>query len=299
MITSLLAIAALFGGHFVSPLPASELASYVDKLDAAWIAEAGTSASGLGLGDGTYGASAKQAGLATLVAGSGNIVSQSVLAPIAQAYPNNTAALAYASQFRSFFSGLNNLANQTGVATSLNGLLEYYDSGAGGPWACMAPPEWVQIYQAVTGSAPDPLTVYAPVPQGSTYTVGLGEYNKSTSTFTAATGPVGVLNSSGAIDTTKYAGGFAQIQWTSGSGSGTCTVTVAGLNQAGVAENYVLTGTWGSGPFTATQTGVLLVPATTSTDLITKVTGYTVTGMTAGVFYVSAVPPSGRTYPPS
>lgn len=282
---------------FAAPLPAAELVGYVDKLDAAWIAEVGTSASGLGLGDGTFGASAKQTGLATLVAGSGNIASQAVLAPRANVYPNNTAALAFATQFSSFFSGLDQLSAQTGLASNLDGLMSAYNTA--GAWASMSPPEWVNIYKAVRGVAPSPLNVYAPVVQGAVYTVGLGEYNKATTTFTAPTASVGVLNSSSAIDITKYAGGFPTIQWTSGAGSGAVTITVAGQNQAGTAENFTLTGTWGSGAFTATQTGVALVPGTTATDLITKVTGYTVTGMTAGIFFVNAIPPPGRTYPPS
>ena len=41
----------MFGGMKAAPLPAAELTGYVDKLDAAWIAEVGTSASGLGLGE--------------------------------------------------------------------------------------------------------------------------------------------------------------------------------------------------------------------------------------------------------
>lgn len=299
MLTSLLALVLISGGPrpspgFVAPLPSSELVGYIDKLDAAEIANLGTSASGYGAGDGTFGASAKQSGLATLVAGSGNIASQSVLAPIASVYPNNTASIIYGAKFRQFFSGLNQLANQTGDATSLDGLMTYYNTGAGGPWNCLASPEWIAAYSAVNGVNPSRLNVYAPVLQGSTYTVGLGKYVVGTG-FTAPTASVGVLNASGYINTTLYAGGFPYVQWSGASGSGSITITVAGYNQNGIAENFAWTGS-----FAASSAGVALTPATTSTDLITGATGFSITGtFTGATLYVTAQPPSGRTYPPS
>lgn len=287
-------LALVRGGDYTAPLPYAELVTYVDKLDAAWIATNGTSGSGYGLGDGTFGGSKKQGDLATLVAGSGNISSQAILAPTASRFPNNTAALNYAASFYGFYSGLNQLANATGVATNLDSLMAYYNSGAGGPWNCLAPPEWINLFNALTGVNPSPANVYAVVLQGSTYTNGLGKYVLGTG-YSAPTPSVGVLNSSGYIDTTKYAGGAPIVSWSSATGSGTCTITVTGKNQAGTTESY----TW-SGTFAASNAGTALTPGTTATDLIIGTTNISTTGFTGTpTFYVGAQQPAGRTYPPT
>jgi hypothetical protein len=82
-----------------------------------------------------------------------------------------------------------------------------------------------------------------------------------------------------------------------GVGAGASSIEVTGKDQDGNNETWTLTGTWGAGDFTATQSGVSLTPTNNAYSLITEVTGVTISGATDMTIYIEARIPSGRLYP--
>lgn len=220
---------------------------------------------------------------------------QSLFSPVAvSAVSANTLARIAGTVLANWFNAISSACAAYGVANAIATIsdiqtfMQYFNYGSGGNWLGLQAPWWRDLYYAVRGSYPDPKCVYFEVLQGAsfqgtTFTNALAKYIKGTSTLTD--GEI--------IDYTKYGGGSAYIQWSSGSGSGACTITVAGKNQDNAAVNYTLSGTWGDSNFNASNSGVALTPSV-SNSLITDVTSVTITGMTAGTFYVEARRPSGR-----
>jgi hypothetical protein len=186
--------------------------------------------------------------------------------------------------------------------------MTWYNTGnASTYWQCMAPPEWYEMYYALYGSRPSSNNVYLQVLKDGTVTLRDDDDLDVIETFTDALYHKVVVGSSVTvsqvgydIDETKFAGGFCYARWTSGAGSGSVTITIAGLDQNGDNETWTLTGTWGAGDFSATQTGVIFVPSTRAYSLITSVTSVTVSaGITDINLYVESRVSTGRIYPPT
>ena len=267
-----------------------------DKLTAARLAGLGSSGSGLGLGDGTFGLSLKSSDLATIVGASADPSIEAVEAPLVTQWP---LAFETSTQFPRFFFRYFQALDQLGLAAqplnaainSLDTLMYFYNVTTGPfAWACLAAPDWRQAFiDAHNGSAPSPLNVYFECLTGAswggtTFTNALAKDVKATGTDTVTAGYV--------IDPTKFAGGFAYLNVTALGGNG--VVTVTGLDQAGNAETWTVT---------VTTTGrVLLVPSTHAYSLITKVTPTTgiatASGITSMTATVEANRPAGRTNPP-
>jgi hypothetical protein len=276
---------------FTSPVSVANTNLVLDKITAQWLAENGTSGSGYGAGDGTFGASKKQSDLTAIIAALNDAGLEAILAPIVQNFPNFNAA----SDFKSHNSGLRGGLNAAGAASGTlsasvidwDSLLSWYNVGNGSSfWQTLAPPDYRAAMMAL-GITPNPLNVYLEVLtgstwQGTTFTNGLGRL------LVVGTSPTYTAGYS--VDPTKYAGGFPMVNIASITGSG--VVTVSGINQLGIAEIYT---------YTASTTGrFALVPATTSTDLIAGTTSISVAaGITAISATIEANRPSGRANPPT
>lgn len=176
-------------------------------------------------------------------------------------------------------------ANAISAINSLETFLQYYNTGAGGYWNCLMPPDWRTLYYNIRNAYPAAYNLYFEVLQGAAYTNALGKLIASGPTFTDGV----------AIDSTKYAGGVAQVT-TSGFAGAADTVTVNGTwrKQDGT------TGT-GNGTVTVSGNGTVAVSGLPFANaLLLDVAGITAGPLiTGGTIYAEAKRPSGRTYPPT
>lgn len=190
-----------------------------------------------------------------------------------------------------FFGALNTEGVRSAGVGSLAGvnsfdtLLSYYNTGSGGPWNALMPPDFRDTYY--NGSNPHVYptawNVYFEIVQGGTYTNGLRKL------------VVGTGQTAGdAIDSTKYAGGFGQIKWSGASGSGVVTVTGLWRKTDGTTEEGAGTANLSGGSGTA-----VLTPPFANALLISVSALSAVVGVSAGTIYAEATKPSGRTNPPT
>jgi len=266
-----------------------------DKLCAVYNSLYGSSASGFGYGGVGWGIQKAMIDLAAIVDGATDATFcdtdlQVLFAANAQAQKASqimTTAISsgIAQWFNTLSAACGMYASTVPTVTEIASFLYYYNVTDATKWQCLQAPMWKEIFTALRGTAPNPLTVYLEVLQGATYTNAL---------YKSIVG--GAQTPGYDIDQTLYAGGFPYIQWTGGNGSGACSITVAGENHLGTVASYSLSGTWGAGVFTTDNTGVALVPAVLD-NLITKVTSVTFVNISAGTFYVEARRPSGRSIP--
>lgn len=253
----------------------------------------GTSGSGFGMGEGTFGFSKKQSDMTGIVAGLNDVTQQAVLAPIVQTWP--TPALTntvYGTHLTAFFSGLDRVG---AAANSLSATIRNFDTlqawynytNASSYWQCLNHPDYRLLYSAThNGAFPNHLNVYFTVLAagsygGVTFTNALGKL--------VVPGPTTTLGYT--VDPTKYVGGPAYWTWTGGTGSG--TVTVTGLDQNGSAETWTVSQSGASG-------STVMTPSGHTYSLITKVnTIVAAGGVTATTGYVESHTPAGRSNPPS
>lgn len=265
-----------------------------DKITAMYLSTLGTSASGLGLGDGTFGASAKATDITNLVQGS----TQSVFADIdleiqlcpAAKKMGTTATMntLWQSIASGFIRTLNSVATRSRtVDPSISGFdafLLYYNYRTATLWQCLCPPDWGDAYGVALGSSVASWqNLYYEIKQGSSY--------KGT-TFTNGAGKfiVGTGYTAGSAVPLTYAGGYAWAEWTGLTGTGTITVT--GTNHDQIVE------TW-TGNITGANSTIQLTPVNSVYSLLRTVTNITTTGVSAGTIYIEAHAPSGRANPPS
>lgn len=284
-----------------------------DKLCAAYSALRGD-LTDYGAGDGTYGISVKGSDIKEICEGSAESIFSDASLQVAlnstavKLVDNANTNKVYAFIMGAFFASVNSRAALSrSVSTTINGLdsfMSWYNEGNGSSyWQCLAPPEWYEVYYACTGVRPSANNVYFPVYQGGSVTFRDGSGIEGTETFTNAlwkTVRVASVNTETLgwqVDRTRYAGGFCYAKWSGGAGAGASSISVAGKDQDGNNETWTLSGTWGSGDFTATQTGVALTPTNNPYSLITEVTGVTISGATDMTIYIEARVPSGRLYP--
>ena len=270
----------------------TNIANITDKGAAAWEALNGTSGSGFGCGDGTYGYSKKLGDLNGIIAALGDAGEETILAPIVQGWPTSEeTAEIWNFRMTPFFAGLDREARQSvgldASIKSLDTLMSWLNFRNGVTyWQCLAHMDWVAMFNAIHGVNPDHHNVYYQVTQGASY---------GGTTFTNALaklvvpGPTTTLGF--VIDPTTFSGGLAYWTWTGGTGSGIITVT--GLDQDGNAETWTVTQTGASG-------SLLMTPSTHAYSLITKVlTVAAAGGVTATTGYVESHAPAGRSVPPT
>lgn len=269
-------------------LNTTKFIEFTDKLTASYLGMKGTSGSGYGMGDSSlalgsdWGCSRKNRELETIV-----LAWQDYDLGIALLQPTHRindqaphVPLARALYF-DLLNTLNLVCRNTGLTgvTDIDSFADYYNFGAGGPYAALLAPDFRDLFHAVYGAYPDARNVYAPA------IANMGQHAVA-----------GAFVDGSAVDTTKYAGFTilqAQVSGWAGS-SGTLTVAVSGRDVAG--NNA--TGHW-----TATISGngnVNLTVGSSTVKIATDVTGITLPGtMTAGTVVIAGLIPSGRTNPPT
>lgn len=286
----------------ITPLAVSDIIAATDKIAAAYIAELGTYASGLGEGDGTlilasdWGVSRKLRELQLLVAAYCFVLNNQTCGnPVQNAINVSGITNISKGKFLFILMAYNNAAAISGNALALPTIqnlptyLTYYNTGAGGPYTCLVAPEFSTLWNLCFGTIPGQpagvgaLNVYSPlIATMATQVVG--------GAFTPGTN----------VDTTQYAGA-GQIEasitgatWSSGS-SGTVTITANAIDASGAAQ----TGRTFSGTLStvAGSGSVVLTPAIAG-DLATAITAVTTPGtLTAGTIVVSSLYPAGRSAP--
>ena len=270
----------------------------IDKMTVAYRAIRGTSSSGLGVGPlgGGWGATKALVEIETLECGSvadfRDLEAQTILGPSIRSGVSNWSEDAIArTLMNGLWSAMNAYASKSITVYSgivnLDSFMAYYNYGTGGPWECLAPPDWSYLVESFQGAVPDPknvgfVTTPGTVHRGGTISAdGMGKL--------VATGAgTGTFTDGFAVDTDRFAGGFPMVTITGLAGSG--IVSVTGKDENGTLENYAYTAS-GDGTFP-------LVPVGDPDHLITDVTAISIAaGITGGTFIVSSV--LGRTYPPT
>lgn len=272
-----------------------------DKLTAAYLAALGTSGSGYGMGDTTFGASLKALNLKTMVQGSSigifaDADLQQILTPAAVQLNNSVGApiatRIFAEKFGPFSRTLNTVAQNArsldASIVDLDSFMTWENFGNGVTyWQCLAPPDWANMYLALYSVVPNHLNCYFDVLQGATYTNALAKLIVGTGTTLGAS--INILPGA-QNQTPAYAGGYAWANVSGLTGSGLLTVT--GHDQAGNVETWTHTIS-GNG---LTQ----LTPSGRAYSLITSVsTVVAAGGISAATIYIEAHRPAGRTYPPT
>lgn len=277
----------------MAALSKANLITLVEYLTQAYIAGKGINATSdkWGLGDGTYGASKAVAdGHTAMVALADDDYLTSLLAGSIRLKEKIIATDGLAAMFTEYIQNLNLLAQEAGVTgvSNLNDFLTYHNLGGGGPWACLMPPEFAQLWRASgAGGALEDTNAYDARLQGTTFGLfanALGKFVYGGS-FSAGT----------AIDDALYAGGLGQIKWTGGTGSGVVTVTCV----IRLSDGTILAAQSGTASMTANATGTAAIAVAGKANfLILSCSAISLgSGITGGTFYVEATQPATRTYP--
>jgi len=271
-------------------LTPATLITLVDKTTAFSLAEIGTVGSGYGAGDrslslgSTWGTDLKARNLESLVLGTAD---PDRIKRLFNSVDALVTASNYEVQLKNQLSGWLTALNQdcrlSGITGAYPGVVDidtfaaYFNTGAGGPWLCLLPPDWIAVSFNVLGKNPQAVNVYSPAIVNMAQWVITGA---GTGTFTPGTA-VGAA----------YAGAAVPQLTTTGI-TGTGIVTVTGTNHAGVAARTWTVSVTGNAVYT-------LVP-TVATDLLHSVTSIAAaSGLTAGTAVVGAAIPAGRTNPPT
>lgn len=284
-------------------ITAAQVLTLTDKLAAAFNLALGTTE---GWGDTSFGVTKKMADLLDIVTGSTDASFRDAALQLTFVSTVNVAAGYTANQaFGALYAPILAVLSQacagaSGVDASISDLktfLTYYNYGhgdvthtSGDYWNCLLCPDFYYAYAALTNGTRllDPKTIGFEIKKassykGTTYTNGLGKKVAG-----------GAFTAGGAVDRTKFAGGLPYIVWDTCTSAANPTISVAGKDQDGNVETYTFTQV---GALGATGTGTALVPATHAWNLITEVTGVTLTNISAGNFYVESR--LGRTNPPA
>jgi hypothetical protein len=273
-------------------LTAARFVEITDKLTAAWIASYGDPATGYGLGGPETLAKADDWGFSRLVRDLEAILlayaEYDYVAAITAAHAawQIAGAASHINSVLSLFqSTLNTLCVGAGITgvSSVDTFATYYNTGAGGPWNALCAPSFRDVYYALAGENPTAANCYYEVLHGADHLHGLRSLVVG-GTQTAGT----------SIDSASYAGGFGQISWVDGIGSGTVTVTGVwrkpdGTIQSGANGTATMTGASGTAVLTPPTANALLVVATSISAAA---------GITGGTIYAEAKRPAGRTNPP-
>jgi hypothetical protein len=191
----------------------------------------------------------------------------------------------------SVMAAYNTLCSQAGLSgvTSLETFAQYYNTGAGGNWQSLLPPDYRTLYNALYSAFPSPFNVYAPPVLAST---GLGNYASA------------AWNNGSVVDTAKYAGhiqvfGVVTSPMTIAGGAGTIVLSANGFTASGTAGAPAsFTGTPSSHPLTCSVTGASLTSGTilvftgSAADIYTAITNATLTNISGGTFWIGGMSPT-------
>ncbi len=275
-------------------ISAANVITFLDKETALWLAGLGTDVAAYGLR--TVGASAgayKKAAdqVAAVQALSDEYVQAILLSGAITARTNIDAFKVIGPTRKPFLDVLEAACAQAGLSgiQTLDAFLTYYNTatGGGGPWNCLQAPDFRDLFYSWKGAYPTATNLYFEILQGATYTNAIAKWIVSgagTGNLTAGTN----------IDSTKYAGGFGQVNVSGLTGSGVVTVT----GNWRKTDGTVATGA--AGTATVSGNGVtVLTPPFTNALLLTVTAIAAANGITAGTIYAEAKRPSGRSNPPS
>lgn len=170
----------------------------------------------------------------------------------------------------------------SGVA-DLDSYATYYNLTATTKWGCLFAPELRSAYFAALAKYPSVHNVYYEVLQSDSDN-GMGKrvYGSGAGYSTGT-----------AIDSTKYAGGFGQVNAVGLDVGG--SVTVAGTWRK--TDGTTATGN-GTATVSAGSSLTVLTPPFTAA-LLVSVTDVTATSVTSGTLYAEAARPAGRPSPPT
>lgn len=279
----------------MAAISTASIITLADKLTAYWLACLGTDAGQMGMRTegATGGGWAKADDIVDLVLALADIDQIVSLADAARTLRTATDAYNSVGALAApFVNALNQEAlRSAGVAgianvNTLDTFLTYYNTGDGGDFACLMPPDFRAMYYAAKKAYPSAWNVYFEVIQGATYANGLRKL--------VVTGAgTGNQTAGEAISSSNYAGGVGKIIVSGITGSGVVTVTGTWR----LVDGTVTTGD-GSVTASANTTYTLTPPATGA--LLLTVTGIAAAnGITAGTIYAEAHRPAGRTNPPT
>lgn len=272
----------------------AQMVAWTDLVAAGAIKLIGTTGNAEGLGTGGWGASKSAVDLnaALKATDDDDLLSEGLSATILLKSKTLLAGLA-TEIYAPICTALARMGakDTVSLATSFDEFCRYYNIGAGGPYACLLAPEFVQIY-ALSGAGT--LSQYAgffSIKQGTLYTNAIAKKVVG-GAFTAGTN----------VNSALYAGGRARIKWSGMSGTGAVTVT----------------GTWrkADGTLVLAKTGAYTISAAASgtEDLVPHSTDVGTGGLlvavddagiaaggtlASGTIYVETHEPTGRTYPPA
>lgn len=260
-------------------LTAARLAQITDLIAGAYAALLGTSGSGFGAGDGSFGWSAGLTATLAAISGTGDFpLMLKIGQPLNTAAGKSAAAFIAGATLHNWYLAMNSQATSEGFTgvSDLKSLASYYNTGAGGPWSALLSPVFDDVYAAVatptSGTASlGPLNLYAPVITNmGSRTVG--------GSFAAGT----------AVDASSFAGAAAaRLHFTGGAWSGADAVTVTGIARTGLGAT-VTGATFTTGDIEVFGTGSVLLSPTVAGEILLSVTDITLpAAMTAGTATVS------------
>lgn len=208
-----------------------------------------------------------------------------------------TAQDAYAAEgaiLKAFLGALDAEAKRAALANTVNdfnSFATYYNVGAGGPWNLLFSPAFAEAYKADKGSYPAATNTYFEITQ----LLNVGTYANSLGKWVVSGAGTGAFTAGQAINSAIYAGGYGQINCTTGFAGSSGTVTVTGVWRTP-------TGTTVSGAGTATLAAngiVVIVPPVANYLLVSVSAIACAASITGGTIFVEAKAPAGRTNPPT
>ena len=286
----------------MTPFVPSDIIAATDKIAAAYIAELGSIGTGFGEGDGRlaigsdWGVSRKLRDLQALVAGYDYTLNNQTLgAPVQNAL--NVSGIFNISQAKFLFilMGYNQACNKSGIALAnplivdLPSFCAYYNTGAGGPYACLVSPEFATVWSYCLGNIPGQPTgvgasnTYSPIISNMATQVVGGAFTAGTNVNTASYAGAGGVQAA-----------ITGATWSSGS-SGLVTVTGAAVDASGALHTgRTFTGTL----VTVAGSGSVVLTPSIAGDLMTAVSAIATPGaLTAGTITISSTYPTGRSAP--
>lgn len=277
----------------------AQVSMLIDNMVSLYMTMYGSSTSDLGVGDDSWGFTKVGEDLKSLINGETSAIFRdldiqlalgSSVKTIARYSQSSIFGMLASSLFQAVSGYCANSRTVDSTIVDLDSFMTYYNTVHATKYQVMAPPEWREVYYALTNRYPSAHNLYYSAINGGEL-LGSSIGALWASTLPGAGAQVDV------VDTTKYYGGAAQLRWTGAGGAGAVSVTVVGEDQAGAAETWTASGTWGVAPFNAASGVVDLTPVDPD-SLITAVTSLTISGITSGTAYVECIPPdSGRTWP--
>lgn len=277
-------------------ITADDFELFADRLCQAYERMRGGSSYGVGIvGDTSYTYGALDDLLGDISATADADIIGGLYATAKVARDSTYAERIFVRQVQGILERLNGLVRAAGVSATITNIetwLDYYNTGAGGNWNCLMPPQWREIYYQWKRAYPAIDNLYFEIKEGgtfrgTTYTNALGK-------FVATGAGTGTFTNGAAVDTAKYAGGVGNLKVSGLAGSGNVTITGTGWNPATgaiTASVTWITSVSGDGN-TALAVGAGTAPANCLINDVTNIT--TAAGITAGTIYVEALKPTGR-----